>query len=1223
MTLSKSSFTSLGQHGRSLLHLPLNSPSTSSTSPADDNVKGESRPHYHQYSGSEPVISLQGRESPEAAPGLASPNSTPIVKKRKSRLGLLSSWIPSLTTSQPADNAPQYRKQGKVVSRKPVVQQVSTIDQAFAAAGAARPQEPQSSASASQQQVYSSHPPPPPPPTMPPPPVPASSSSRPSSSRADSSPTSPIESYNHDNSYQSGSTGSRHQQNPYAAYNPSPVDNTTSTHSSTRSKETIRTVASKATTSSSQSSTKINDGFNFNFSNSAHAPTLDFELPGDSKHPQSRADMTTAPRPPTRGDSPADMARRNFSPEVGRYSSRNASPAPRSMTPQSRSQPQSGRSTPVRPAPPPDIQLIQTTPSPEATRKGEPERMDRSSSLQGLAGKKLRVAAAGNTGDSNPSLDDPRARSVSANPPANRATEPQQPRVVSTGTRSVSHQAALHVGGPSKPQPGKVRKSIFSTAGRSRSNSHDAPRMPNSAAWIVSDDSAAEYNTHILTSGDKVPELWNESSNVFVHIHAREISRKASFKVPTTVLSSSTIFRRQMREQLPPPDAPMDTPREYHVQVPPSVSQPGKPDLERLVTIRNLFAFLTGQPLVATKQQPSLFKVVFNVSSLLSQFEFSSPDGETYGEIPDVSFSWLMTQVPIADVRQSREKTIEALVLGERMRSKELYREAFAHAAGKYAAIQSLKSPTFALLSPATQDKLERSHFDLVNRQDTLNNKLETFDFPALFAGIASSNSAAKDVNFARWKTAFGRMRSFVLSYYRSHVGSWPPKASSKKNNFSESGLNRQVLKMLYSDLCALYDLLVDRESLSQTRIDGSPLGEPDPYSEDEFHVSTHYLRRILDECDTSTPPVLPPIPFDLPQLPSMSSVYENYHTMTAKDQLAFDRKLQHHELLLVLSKAYNIDTYKLKLPFLTEFKEFEAKEARGLSGGKPMVEIVDQRIGYWIFMYSVIQALPMLVIDAPDVKFTENVEYFLCQPPMGSLPWIDDGGRKMWFEIAGGGVVELPPEAVKYSVQATYHRSHCWLSAKIWEEALTYGLDSAFPPPPADDQAPSPLDPPNPVFADGSQASDAGGPPGSSHSAGASPALPPNTTGTSPSGSPQYALRPRNLSPGARSRLLAPGGPGGHVYRSSIALGIEPLALPENHFGGRGADGGLPRSASHGNLRQLNMENDAPKSENQSGNAKSEYSDSANGEATDQTFDNILSKVDKRQRRARKWGLF
>ncbi|KAL3962158.1 hypothetical protein ACCO45_003681 [Purpureocillium lilacinum] len=587
----------------------------------------------------------------------------------------------------------------------------------------------------------------------------------------------------------------------------------------------------------------------------------------------------------------------------------------------------------------------------------------------------------------------------------------------------------------------------------------------------MSDEAAqAEYNPSFLKNGEKVPELWNESGAVLVFLYPRGSGCGPSFKVPEFTVSSSYVFNELMQSELgalgggrsrgrsfrgrdslsaqdatrlvSPPMSPSlsdssNCMRLYLPAAPPSgsghLSAPGEgsnAELDRLIAVRNLFAFLTGQPLVGTKTRPTIFQAFLEIADLLQEFGFAGVEGETFGDAVDLSFGFYSEQLGLADCRHSREKTLEALILGERMRCLDLYNEAFAHAAGKYSAIMDLRLPLWSQVTPLTRQQLERAHLDLVNRQHNVNEHLEQFEFPSLFAGIANSTSIPelKNVRFKVWRNSFNKMRSFLLSYYKSTFGSWPPKASSKKNPFAESGLNRLVLKVLYSDMCALYDLLVDRNNLTSRVMDEVPA-----ISSEAGKMTTSALRNIMSEFDRSKPPVLPPMPFDLPQLPSMTAIHETFNSLSAKDQSRFEKKIKEHEMLLILNKAYNYDTNTIKLPFLDQFKDFEMRESRG----KMCQDLVDQRIGYWIFLYVVLQSLPMLVVDAPDLKYTDGVEYFICEPPMGNPPWVEDRQvRKMWYEIAGGGgrLVELSTDAVLFSVEGTYHRSHCWLAAKQWE---------------------------------------------------------------------------------------------------------------------------------------------------------------------------------------------
>ncbi|OAA73841.1 hypothetical protein ISF_00742 [Cordyceps fumosorosea ARSEF 2679] len=755
-------------------------------------------------------------------------------------------------------------------------------------------------------------------------------------------------------------------------------------------------------------------------------------------------------------------------------------------------------------------------------------------------------------------LSEPRGRSVSSHPTLS-VTEigappamppPPVPRPVSRGPSPKSANQS--------PNRGRLRKS-WMPGGRSRSNSGDVS-SPNAKmqAWIMTEETTSEYNPSLLKNAEKVPELWNESGDVLVYLYPRSSGRGPSFKVPEFTISSSYLFNELLasemaaaighprsrsfggrdslsvddasRMQSPPTASSEDYSGELKLYLPvarPSASthlvapgQGGDNEQDRLIAIRNLFAFLTGQPLVGTKTRPTVFLAFLEIAELLEEYSFAGFDGTGFGNAVDMSFSFYCDHLGLSDCRHSREKTVEALILGERMRNIELYNEAFAHAAGKYSAIIDLRLPLFDKVSPSTRQRLERAHIDLVNRQQNVNDYLEQFEFPSIFAGIANSTSITemRNIRFKLWRNSFTRMRSFMLSYYKSTFGSWPPKASSKKNPFMESGLNRLVLKMLYSDMCALYDLLVDRTDLTSRVIDHTP-----ELSSDPDKITRSAIRNIMSEYDRSRPPVLPPIPFDLPQLPTVQAIHETYANLSAKDQAKFDKKLKEHELLLILNKAYNYDTNSIKLPFLDQFKEFESREAKG----KMKQDLVDQRIGYWIFLYAVLQSLPMLVVDAPGLKHTEGTEYFLCQPPMGQPPWAEDGQvRKMWYEVAGGGgVVELSADAVMYSVEATYHRSHCWLAAKQWE-----GLDGDDRPPP--EAVMSPLEPPRAIFEGGDgilgNQSQVAGP----------------STPSPPLGTPPLTGGPRNLSPG-RARANS-------AYRSSILIGLEPLAMdpPASLFG-------------------------------------------------------------------------
>lgn len=505
-------------------------------------------------------------------------------------------------------------------------------------------------------------------------------------------------------------------------------------------------------------------------------------------------------------------------------------------------------------------------------------------------------------------------------------------------------------------------------------------------------------------------------------------------KSPSIGLSATGSFqgRHAIREMY-------DLTGEIHLHVPLPLqadianpqSIPTSNDIETLVAIRNMFAFLLGRSLVATSRHPSIFSIFLRIADLLHRYEFTNLDGSSLGEEAASNFKRYVEDFELADVRSSLEKTIEAIIIGERMRSLDLYNEAFVHGVGKYREILRLQSPKFHLITENTRQRMERATIDLGTRLKTVRARLEGFEFPSLFSGIAQSTTSteSKMVRFKAWRMAFMSMRKHVMSFYGHQYGAWPPNAKSKKNTFEESGLNRILLLELYQDFSDLYDVLVDRTALT-TRT-----GELD-FAESPMEVdpqaSVPALRRVLGEFDQSSPPVQPPIPFDTPRLPSLATTRRDYSVLdNRKQRKENSKKLRDDEINQALMQSYNRDSVK-STPFLQAFMFYERKAAHG----KSIDEMIDLRNGQWMFMYAVLQSLPLVVIDAPGIRWTSGVEYFLCEVPKGAAPWYqEDQNRKMgWYGIAGGsGVVSLPAELVEHGVEGIFRRSHCWTAAEKW----------------------------------------------------------------------------------------------------------------------------------------------------------------------------------------------
>ncbi|KAL9023788.1 MAG: hypothetical protein Q9196_006973 [Gyalolechia fulgens] len=645
--------------------------------------------------------------------------------------------------------------------------------------------------------------------------------------------------------------------------------------------------------------------------------------------------------------------------------------------------------------------------------------------------------------------------------------------------------------------------------GRSRVEEEaDGEQLPQ--AWVLSPSSADKlpYDLSPLVNFQQVRELWDESGDVTVFLHSKDAYRGPSFRVDSSIFAASkkltlmaygthgkvdagepapmTIEDQVQNISLQPPenqsrsgssidgasqgsrtisDAFDETPRQdanlylslpFHADLADAYSCLGSDDVEQLVAVRNVFAFLTNQSLVATFRTPTIFDVFLKIADFLQRYEFSNLDGSTLGEEVATNFKEYSDTFKIADIRASREKTLEAIILGERMRSWDLYNEGFVHGVGKYDEITKLKSAKYYMITENTAKRLERATLDLNSRLKTVRTRLESFDFPSLFAGIANSTTSteSKTVRFKAWKAAFLAMRKHVMAFYKERYGAWPPSARSKKNEFGESGLNRILLQEVYRDFSDLYDTLVNRAVVTTRTVDMSPTDGPGASKDD---VTGPALRRVMDEYDRSSPPVQPPIPFDTPLLPSLEKTRRGFDTLDAKKQKKENSKrLEDDEINQALMQSYNRDCIN-STAFLQAFMIFERESARG----KSIEEIQDLRNGQWLFMYAVIQSLPLVIIDAPGLQWTKGVEYFLCEVPKGAAPWIPESHSRGWYAITGStGVVSLPVDIVNHGVDGIYRRSHCWQVANDLAAAREHDSTENLLSP--DDGLPSPSDPPH-----------------------------------------------------------------------------------------------------------------------------------------------------------------
>ncbi|KAI1620308.1 hypothetical protein EDD37DRAFT_174017 [Exophiala viscosa] len=699
-----------------------------------------------------------------------------------------------------------------------------------------------------------------------------------------------------------------------------------------------------------------------------------------------------------------------------------------------------------------------------------PPSSQRSDSRPGSQADSRAGSRAGSRASSPPSLNLVRSRD-------NSRSRPQTPSI------SVPPDA-MPPARPVTPTSTKSKKKSWISTRSDRKSYDSQAQGYGQQAWIAGLREFVGYDVTTLLYGEKVPELWNDQGDTIVYLYPPSSGKGPCFRLDSVLLADSRalvnlrmqspstavdkdgdmqVLQHALSEitlpsgQLRPPSqaSSISQPsinfsaagvvsaagQQKHVYLPLGFdedlsypeSEPQGNDFELILLYRNFFAFLAGGALVATPRQVTLFSIFMGISTILRRFSFTNADGSTFGDVPTTSFARYCDELRLSDVRSSREKTIEAIVLGEQVKSWALYNEGFTHAVGRLADIKAMRSPKYEKMSPITMNRLERAQLDLEQRLMTVRGKLEDYEFPSMFAGIADSQSSSRASRFKEWKAAFLDVRKFTIAHYRRKYGSWPPKASSKKNNFEESGLNRLLLREVYKDFTDLYDVLVDRSSLTTRTVEMAAMTDNSETSDMEF--IQHAVRRIESEYDRAAPPVMPPIPFDAPLLPQFSNSFNRDHVLGPDAATLQGKKLRENEVNEVLLGSYNRESINAST-WIQDFFNYERRSG----GGKTLDQIVDYRCGHWLFLYAVLQSLPMTVVDARDLKHTDGVEYFLCVAPRGGRPWVkeDQSTSRAWYNVAsGGGVVSLPADLIDHSVEGIYRRSHCWTVATRWAETL------------------------------------------------------------------------------------------------------------------------------------------------------------------------------------------
>lgn len=363
-----------------------------------------------------------------------------------------------------------------------------------------------------------------------------------------------------------------------------------------------------------------------------------------------------------------------------------------------------------------------------------------------------------------------------------------------------------------------------------------------------------------------------------------------------------------------------------------------------------------------------------------------------------------------------------------------LWREGFVHCTGMLARLEG--GGEWREISPITKALIDRASLEIQVRVAQADARLSNFNFHDMWPATSSAAPHAR--------LAFDKFQKFLIKHYQSRFGSWPP-------HTPDGRFSRMLYVQLQRDFAALYDYLVDREvswsgSNSQTRqnnpirpnnsIAGNKLINPKiPHwraDDDDLQITDILI--AFDERNN-----YPHIPHPFPLVPPTLTPGQKLKGPTAAGRFFQGARrgsvtttptsflasgTADKAAALSLSESTNIESL-LSSSVSNDLVDAFAKHEKSISAAE--VDPHDARKGRWILIYGVLQTLATVAVDAPGIRYTDGVDYFLCAKLRGTPPWKGGGERGMDTSGVAGS---------SGSDERSHFRSHCWTIPRTWRSA-------------------------------------------------------------------------------------------------------------------------------------------------------------------------------------------
>lgn len=463
------------------------------------------------------------------------------------------------------------------------------------------------------------------------------------------------------------------------------------------------------------------------------------------------------------------------------------------------------------------------------------------------------------------------------------------------------------------------------------------------------------------------PELWYRGGNCFVHLYGKGQSQRGpAFKVPFASLLSAychpLLQRCISRDRLEVAGLGLDEfddlelwneqnpTRRVDLFVPAPLSADKDDAFRYHITTRNFFAWIFRRSVVGEHLGAAL-------SDLLdSMAEFRTDDCDNVADLLDY-----MDEEGYLGVDSHPDHAVAVLRLAEAHQIRDAYIHAFTHCVGMSEHLES--AVEYEQVTVASKRLIRKSRLEMDVRLGKAGKTLQTFledDLGEPTVMLAPGARAHLD-----------RFRSFLMSFYSSRLGYYPPPTIDSRHTMFE----RQIYQSMHEDFRALYEFLVDESATAGDRVpsDGG-------ISVIQCVLAFDSRRRYLT------------LDHPFPLLPEANgfSGGKRQTWLSRGDKLSPDQRLVAHAALV---RSSNMDPRVLENGLVRAYRKFEehmvAPSTRVDRNEK--ISLVDARKVRWLMVYSVYQVLRQCVRVAPEVSDTD-VDYNLCVSVDDLPPWEANG---------------------------------------------------------------------------------------------------------------------------------------------------------------------------------------------------------------------------------------